>query len=56
MNIDKKYPIYFELQGQGVDEEPTEVISIDKEFGVLYVHKAVDYEEWQTLEVRINKC
>ncbi|KAL3977865.1 splicing factor 3B subunit 5 [Sarotherodon galilaeus] len=54
VNIGRKYPIYFELQGQGVDEEPSEVISIDKEFGVLYVHKAVDYEQWQTLELRLE--
>ncbi|XP_019214209.1 cadherin-like protein 26 [Oreochromis niloticus] len=54
VNIDRKHPIYFELQGQGVDEEPSEVISIDKEFGVLYVHKAVDYEQWQTLELRLE--
>lgn len=54
MNIDRQNRLTFQLYGEGVDEAPMGVISIDKESGVLYVHKAVDYEEWQKLEVRIN--
>lgn len=54
VNIDRQNRLTFQLYGEGVDEVPMGVISIDKESGMLYVHKAVDYEEWQKLEVRIN--
>ena len=30
--------------GAGVDEEPKGVLSIHKESGIVYVHKAVDYK------------
>lgn len=56
MSVDREYQIYFELHGQGVDEEPMGVISIDEFSGMLNVHKAVDYEKWHTLEVRIDTC
>lgn len=56
MSVDREYQIYFELHGQGVDEEPMGVISIDEYSGMLNVHKAVDYEKWHTLEVRIDTC
>ncbi|XP_005450276.1 cadherin-like protein 26 isoform X2 [Oreochromis niloticus] len=51
VNIDRQNRLNFKLYGEGVDEAPMGVISIDKESGMLYVHKAVDYEEWQKLEL-----
>lgn len=51
VNIDRQNRLTFQLYGEGVDEAPMGVISIDKESGMLYVHKAVDYEEWQKLEL-----
>ncbi|CAI5688724.1 unnamed protein product [Oreochromis niloticus] len=54
VSVDREYRIYFELHGQGVDEEPTGVISIDEHSGMLNVHKAVDYEKWHALELRFE--
>uniref|UniRef100_A0A3B4GX61 Cadherin domain-containing protein n=1 Tax=Pundamilia nyererei TaxID=303518 RepID=A0A3B4GX61_9CICH len=54
VSVDREYQIYFELHGQGVDEEPMGVISIDEFSGMLNVHKAVDYEKWHTLELRFE--
>uniref|UniRef100_A0A3Q1D214 Cadherin domain-containing protein n=1 Tax=Amphiprion ocellaris TaxID=80972 RepID=A0A3Q1D214_AMPOC len=45
VHIDRSYRTFFELFGEGVDEEPMGILSIDKDTGELSVHKAVDYEE-----------
>uniref|UniRef100_A0A3Q1FVE7 Cadherin 27 n=1 Tax=Acanthochromis polyacanthus TaxID=80966 RepID=A0A3Q1FVE7_9TELE len=45
VHIDRSYRTFFELFGEGVDEEPMGVLSIHKDTGELSVHKAVDYEE-----------
>lgn len=42
----------FDLYGEGMDEEPKGVLTIDKESGTLYVNRAVDYEEKTVLKVR----
>ncbi|XP_070708486.1 cadherin-like protein 26 [Pempheris klunzingeri] len=52
--VDRKYQVYFHLFGEGVDEEPKGVISIDKESGMVSVHKALDYEERTTLSLRFE--
>lgn len=49
-----KYRVYFDLFGEGVDEEPKGVFSIHKETGVVSVHKAVDYEKKTMFKVRLN--
>lgn len=54
IKIERNYLVYFELFGEGVDEEPKGVLSIDKESGTLYVHRAVDYEEKTVLKVRLK--
>ncbi|XP_073324161.1 cadherin-like protein 26 [Pagrus major] len=54
INIERDYLIYFDLFGEGVDEEPTGVLSIDKTSGIVYVHKAVDYEEKQLLKLKFE--
>ncbi|XP_041807656.1 cadherin-like protein 26 [Chelmon rostratus] len=54
VNIERDYRIYFDLFGEGVDEEPKGVLSIDKESGTLSVHRAVDYEEKTMLKLRFE--
>ncbi|XP_050930512.1 LOW QUALITY PROTEIN: cadherin-like protein 26 [Lates calcarifer] len=45
ISVDRNHLVYFDLYGEGVDEDPKGVISIHKESGTLSVHKPVDYEE-----------
>ncbi|KAM4588696.1 cadherin-like protein 26 [Odontesthes bonariensis] len=54
VNIDRKYQVYFELFGEGVDEEPKGVLSIEKDSGTLYVHRALDYEQKTMLKLRFE--
>ncbi|XP_029946753.1 cadherin-like protein 26 [Salarias fasciatus] len=54
INVDRKYRVFFELTGEGVDEEPKGVLSIHRESGTLYVHKAVDYEERSLLKLKFE--
>uniref|UniRef100_A0A4W4DS53 Cadherin domain-containing protein n=1 Tax=Electrophorus electricus TaxID=8005 RepID=A0A4W4DS53_ELEEL len=37
--------------GSGVDEEPTGILSIDNNKGIVYVHKKIDFEAYQVLRV-----
>lgn len=52
--MEQKYRVHFELHGQGVDKYPKGLLSIDKESGMVYVHRAVDYEDITILKVRLN--
>uniref|UniRef100_UPI003AABCAE9 cadherin-like protein 26 n=1 Tax=Centroberyx gerrardi TaxID=166262 RepID=UPI003AABCAE9 len=54
IDIERKYRIYFDLYGEGVDEEPKGVLSIHRETGILSVHKAVDYEEKTLLKLKFE--
>ncbi|KAM9361771.1 cadherin-like protein 26 [Symphorus nematophorus] len=54
ITIERQYNIYFDLLGEGVDEEPVGVLSIDKESGMVCVHKAVDYEKYTLLKLRFE--
>ncbi|XP_029908320.1 cadherin-like protein 26 [Myripristis murdjan] len=54
INIERRYRVYFELYGEGVDEEPKGVLSIDRATGTVSVHKAVDYEEMKVLKLRFE--
>lgn len=54
VNVERKYPVYFTLHGEGVDEEPEGVLSIDRKTGTIYANKAVDYEERTRLKVRLS--
>ncbi|XP_040890662.1 cadherin-like protein 26 [Toxotes jaculatrix] len=54
INVDRDYLVYFDLHGEGVDEEPKGVLSIQKESGMLFVHRAVDYEEKTKLKLRFE--
>ncbi|KAK2862497.1 hypothetical protein Q5P01_002030 [Channa striata] len=51
IHIERDYLVYFALYGEGADEEPKGVISIDKDSGALIIHKAVDYEEKELLKL-----
>lgn len=46
--------VLFMIQGQGVDEEPTQVLEINSYTGEIKVLRSVDYEQYQTLKVRRN--
>lgn len=54
VNVKRDIQVHFELFGEGVDEEPKGVLSIDKESGIVYVHRAVDYEERTLLKLRFE--
>ncbi|XP_008291658.1 cadherin-like protein 26 [Stegastes partitus] len=54
IQIEREYQTFFELFGEGVDEEPMGVLSIHKDSGELFVHKAVDYEERTLLKLRFQ--
>ncbi|XP_051272508.1 cadherin-like protein 26 [Dicentrarchus labrax] len=54
INIEREYRVYFDLFGEGVDEEPKGVLSIHKESGTVYVHKPVDYEEKTVLKLKFE--
>ncbi|XP_024126911.1 cadherin-like protein 26 isoform X1 [Oryzias melastigma] len=54
VNVERKYPVYFELYGEGVDEEPEGVLSIDRKTGTIYANKAVDYEARTRLKLRFE--
>nr|XP_046241227.1 cadherin-like protein 26 [Scatophagus argus] len=54
ISINRNYRVYFDLFGEGVDEEPKDVFSIDKESGILLVHRAVDYEEKTMLKLKFE--
>ncbi|KAL3059134.1 hypothetical protein OYC64_011128 [Pagothenia borchgrevinki] len=54
ITIDRDYRVRFDLYGEGMDEEPKGVLTIDKESGTLYVNRAVDYEEKTVLKLRFE--
>ncbi|XP_076607840.1 cadherin-like protein 26 [Chaetodon auriga] len=53
INIKRDYGTYFDLFGEGVDEEPKGVLSID-DSGTVFVHRAVDYEEKTMLKLKFE--
>lgn len=44
IELDRKYLVNFALYGEGVNEEPKGVLSINGQTGEICVHKKVDYE------------
>ncbi|XP_029006658.1 cadherin-like protein 26 [Betta splendens] len=50
INVERNYWIFYDIYGEGVNESPKGVISIDQE-GTLFVHKPVDYEEKTLLKL-----
>ncbi|XP_062315228.1 cadherin-like protein 26 isoform X1 [Osmerus eperlanus] len=51
IEVEKKFAVGFNLQGQGVTEEPKGTLSIDTQTGEIWVHKKIDYEEYQNLKL-----
>uniref|UniRef100_A0A3B4VEY3 Cadherin 27 n=1 Tax=Seriola dumerili TaxID=41447 RepID=A0A3B4VEY3_SERDU len=51
ISIERDHRVYFDLYGEGVDEDPKGVLSIDKESGILSIHRPVDYEEKRLLKL-----
>ncbi|KAM4613816.1 cadherin-like protein 26 [Polymixia lowei] len=54
IDIDRRYRVYYDLFGEGVDEEPKGVLSIHKESGTVSVHKALDYEHKTYLKLKFE--
>lgn len=52
INLERDYLVYFDIYGEGINENPKGVLSIDQE-GTLFVHKPVDYEEKTVLKVAL---
>ncbi|MEQ2312853.1 hypothetical protein AMECASPLE_035556, partial [Ameca splendens] len=50
VSIDRKYQVYFDLYGQGIDAEPEGVFTINKNTGEIFVQRPVDYEEHKVLK------
>ncbi|KAJ3602040.1 hypothetical protein NHX12_029800 [Muraenolepis orangiensis] len=53
IKVDRKYPVSFEIFGQGVEVYPQGVLTIDKWSGVISVHKSVDYEDMKSLKLKL---
>ncbi|MEQ2235228.1 hypothetical protein ILYODFUR_000259 [Ilyodon furcidens] len=51
VGIDRKYQVFFDLYGQGIDEEPKGVFTINKNTGEIFVQRPVDYEEQKVLKL-----
>uniref|UniRef100_A0AAR2KCT1 Cadherin-like protein 26 n=1 Tax=Pygocentrus nattereri TaxID=42514 RepID=A0AAR2KCT1_PYGNA len=51
IELDRKYLVNFRLHGSGVDKEPKEVLKINQRNGQIWVHKKVDYETFQLLQL-----
>ncbi|XP_026884679.2 cadherin-like protein 26 [Electrophorus electricus] len=49
--LERSYLVNFWLKGSGVDEEPTGILSIDNNKGIVYVHKKIDFEAYQVLRL-----
>ncbi|KPP79315.1 hypothetical protein Z043_101111, partial [Scleropages formosus] len=54
INIERDYHVKFELHGMGVNKDPKGVLKINKEKGVITVHKKVDYEQYHLAFVAMN--
>ncbi|KAM4740186.1 cadherin-like protein 26 [Anableps anableps] len=51
VSIDRKYQIFFDLYGKGVDEDPKGVFTINKQTGEIFVQKPLDREKEEMLEL-----
>ncbi|XP_007563454.1 cadherin-3 [Poecilia formosa] len=49
--VDRKYQVFFDLKGQGVDQDPKGVLRIEESTGKIVVYKPVDFEEYQVLKL-----
>ncbi|XP_054439470.1 desmocollin-2-like isoform X2 [Pteronotus mesoamericanus] len=47
----QNYTIYYSIRGPGVDEEPLNLFSVDRDTGKLYCNRSVDREQYESFEL-----
>lgn len=47
----QNYTIYYSITGHGVDQEPKDLFSIDRDTGNLYCNHPVDREQYESFEI-----
>lgn len=52
LNIEKKVIEEYSIHGQGIDQDPKGILSINRN-GTVYVHGKVDYEQYKRLRVSL---
>lgn len=55
LNIEKHILSEYIIRGQGIDQDPKGIFSINPTEGSIYVHGKVDYEKYKHLTVSIVK-
>ncbi|XP_062386301.1 desmocollin 2-like protein [Sardina pilchardus] len=48
------YSVYYEISGPGVDRDPVGVFTVDRNSGMLRVHRPVDREEWPQFQITVR--
>ncbi|KAL0159139.1 hypothetical protein M9458_047215, partial [Cirrhinus mrigala] len=54
LNIEKKVIEEYSVHGQGIDQDPKGILSINRN-GSVYVHGKVDYEQYRRLRINFSK-
>ncbi|KAJ8258921.1 hypothetical protein COCON_G00179330 [Conger conger] len=54
VHVDRDYRVKFKLHGNGVDEDPKGVLSIDPDTGVISVLGKLDYEKYPVLKLKFE--
>ncbi|XP_050952700.1 cadherin-like protein 26 [Labeo rohita] len=54
LNIEKKVIEEYSIHGQGIDQDPKGILSINRN-GTVYVHGKVDYEQYKRLRINFSK-
>ncbi|XP_030623657.1 cadherin-like protein 26 [Chanos chanos] len=54
IELERNYLVNFLLHGSGVDEDPKDVLDINKKTGEILVYKKVDYETFRFLRLRFE--
>lgn len=49
-----KYKVYYTFSGPGFNEHPLGVFTLDRDTGMLTVHRSVDREEFPEFEVSVT--
>lgn len=50
IKLDRNF-ISFRIQGEGVEKDPVNTLTIDEQKGIIKVHKPVDFEDYRKLKV-----
>ncbi|XP_062397734.1 cadherin-like protein 26 isoform X2 [Sardina pilchardus] len=54
IQLDVKYLVQFKINGQGVDEDPKDLLQIDQQDGTLWMKRKVDFEEFRLLKLKFE--